>query len=90
MNMDLLWLLYSFSVTDFVGELGVFFVDNLEGVLAGDFGIALVGDFAGVLFGDFAIDFLGDFEIVVAIISLSTFSLQSFFSIIQKLEFYHN
>ena len=100
--MDLLGLLDSFSVTDsltdFVGELGVFFVDDLEGVLVGDFGIALVGDlgialvgdFAGVLFGDFAIDFLGDFEIVVAIISLSTFSLQSFFSIIQKLEFYHN
>jgi len=49
--------------------------------LVGDLGIALVGDFAGVLFGDFAIDFLGDFEIVVAIISLSTFSLQSFFSV---------
>jgi len=41
-GLDLLGLLDSFSVTDsltdFVGELGVFFVDDLEGVLVGDFG----------------------------------------------------
>ncbi len=71
-NIDLLGLLDSFSVDSLT-----YFV----GALVGDFGIALEGDFASVLVGDFDIDFLGDFEMVVAEISLSTFSLQSILSI---------